>query len=113
MNKPVQQQPVYQAPQQPVYQQPQYAAPQQPQYIPPQSVNEKPVSVGGWIGTILLTCIPCVGLIMMFVWAFGNGNTTKKNWARAGLIFMLIAVVITLILVFALGASLSSILYYF
>ena len=46
--------------------------------------EEPPVSVGDWMITALLTAIPLVGFIMLFVWGFGgNVNTSKKNWARS------------------------------
>jgi hypothetical protein len=64
------------------------------------------VSVGSWIGTMLLCCIPLVGLIMMFVWAFGDAtNPSKKNWARAALILTLVVVFLYLIIFLAMGIS--------
>ena len=45
----------------------------------PGTVTEE-VSVKDWIITILITAIPLVGLIMLFVWAFGDGaQPSKKN----------------------------------
>ncbi len=52
------------------------------------------MTVGDWIITILITAIPIVGLVMLFVWAFGdNQNQNKANWAKANLIWMLIMIV--------------------
>ena len=34
----------------------------------------------------LLMCIPLVGIILLFVWAFGDRNWNRKNFARAMLI---------------------------
>ncbi|MBQ7464119.1 MAG: hypothetical protein IJS86_04585 [Lachnospiraceae bacterium] len=69
--------------------------------------NETPVSVGDWILTIFLTCIPLVGIIMLFVWAFGGGNAkSKSNWAKAQLIWMLIGLVLSIVFYAILGASL-------
>lgn len=49
------------------------------------------MTVGDWVITILITAIPIVGLVMLFVWAFGdNQNQNKANWAKANLIWMLI-----------------------
>ena len=43
-------------------------------------IMEKQMSVGDWILTYLLMCIPLVGVIMLFVWAFSSGNQpSKKN----------------------------------
>ncbi len=48
--------------------------------VPQRQPENKPVSAGEWFVTILLTWIPLIGFIMMFVWAFGGGvNPSKKN----------------------------------
>ena len=66
------------------------------QNLPGATSNE--VSVGDWIITFIITAIPLVGLIMLFVWAFGDGtNPSKRNWARAYLILGLIAFVLVII----------------
>jgi hypothetical protein len=53
------------------------------------------VTVGEWIVTMLITAIPLVGLIMLFVWAFGGGaNLNKSNWAKAALIWAAIVIVL-------------------
>jgi len=70
--------------------------------------KEKPVSFLNWLGTCLLVFIPYVGsflfLIMLFVWAFGhNVPESKKNWARANLVIMLILLVISIIIINAVG----------
>ena len=50
---------------------------------------EEPVSLGDWIVCYLLMCVPCVNLIMLFIWAFGSGHKkSKANWAKAQLIVM-------------------------
>ena len=68
---------------------------------------ENPNSVGDWVLTIFLTCIPCVGLILLFVWAFGSGtNESKSNWAKAQLIWVAIGIVLTIILYAIMGAAL-------
>ncbi len=63
------------------------------------NARSKDVSVGEWMVTMLLMCIPVVNLIMLFVWAFGgNAATSKSNWAKAGLIWTLIGVAFYVIL---------------
>jgi len=60
--------------------------------------NDQVVSVGDWFVTLLLTSLPMVGFIMLLVWAFGGGaKASKRNFARASLIFMLIGSVIGII----------------
>lgn len=55
---------------------------------------EKPMSLGDWIITMIVLAIPCVGLVMTFVWGFGQGNTSRKNYCRAVLIFAVIGIVL-------------------
>lgn len=68
---------------------------------------EDTMTVGAWLGTIILACIPFVSIIMLIVWATSNDPSKKsrKNWAIAQFIVMAIVIVISLILVFLLGAS--------
>lgn len=57
------------------------------------------VSLGEWIVTYILCMIPCVNIIMLFVWGFGgNTNPSKKNYARATLIMTVVFVVLYIIL---------------
>lgn len=60
---------------------------------------EPPMKMSDWLITLLITAIPCVNIVMLFVWAFGQGgSTSKKNYCRAVLIFMAIGGVISFIL---------------
>lgn len=77
------------------------------------TVDEKsaPLSLGNYIVIMIVGAIPVVGLIMLLVWAFsGNTNINKKNWARATLIFMVIAAIIGMIAGASFVAALSSML---
>lgn len=65
---------------------------------------EKPMSLGDWLITIIIQAIPCVGIIMLFVWAFGNGNTSRKNYCRAALILTAVALVLGAIFYGSLAA---------
>lgn len=57
--------------------------------------EQKPLSVGDWIITLLLTSIPLVGFVLLLVWAFSSDtHPSKQNWAKAYLIFMLIGFVL-------------------
>ncbi len=61
------------------------------------------MSVKDWVITVLLTCIPIVGIILLFVWAFGNdGNQIRQNWAKGYLIVIgiLLALYLLIILLF-------------
>nr|NQU92859.1 hypothetical protein [Bacteroidota bacterium] len=70
---------------------------------------KQPMSVGEWFVTILITAIPLVGIIMLFVWAFsGNTNVNKANWAKASLIWAIIGIVIAGFILSIMGAALWS-----
>ena len=98
------------APQQPYTTQQPYGY--QPPYYPQKPVEE-PVSVLGWIGRSLIPCIPLVGgiiyLVMLFLWMGDNTKQeTFRNWAKAQLIVMAIAVGLCALVVFlmiALGVA--------
>lgn len=61
---------------------------------------EEPVSMGEWIVTMLLMMIPCVNIILMFVWAFGNSEKkSKSNYFKATLIMAGIGLAIYLVFV--------------
>lgn len=54
--------------------------------------KEKTVSFLNWLGTYGIMFIPFVGwlvlIVMLFIWAFDHNTApSKKNWARATLIF--------------------------
>jgi chromate transport protein ChrA len=64
-----------------------------------ESSNQKPMSVKDWLITLLLMAIPIVGIVLLFVYAFGNNeNINKQNWAKAQLI--MIAIVLALVIFF-------------
>jgi len=62
------------------------------------------VSIGDWMLTILIAAIPIIGFIMLFVWGFGGGvNPNKANWAKATLIWLLVAIVFYALLFLLFG----------
>ena len=64
-------------------------------------------SVGNWMLTILLASIPLFGLVYILILAFGSGRSaSKKNWARATLVWGIIGFILAFVLYVALGASL-------
>ena len=70
------------------------------------STNQVPVKTGEWVLTFLITTIPIVGFIMLFVWAFGNGtNESKANWAKASLIWFAIIIGIYVLFALIFGAA--------
>ena len=60
--------------------------------------NQSVVSIGDWIITMILMCIPIVNFIMLLVWAFSKSTPlSKSNWAKASLIFMIIGFLLLVI----------------
>jgi len=73
-------------------------------------MNEN-VSVKEWLGSMLLLCIPIVNLVLVFVWAFGNGTKiSKSNFFKAYLLLMLISIVISIVLGIVFGASIFALM---
>lgn len=49
-----------------------------------------PVSVGGWLGAILLSAIPGLNLILWVIWAFAAKKPSRRSFSIAMLILTLI-----------------------
>lgn len=110
--QPAYQEPVYQEPayQEPVYQQPETPSSYTDAYsqpVTPQSYEglEEPVTKGEWALCFFLMMIPCVGIIMMFVWAFSKTEKkSKSNFFKVQLIFVgVIFVLYFLLFLFAMS----------
>lgn len=70
------------------------------------------VSVKDWILTFIILALPLIGLIALFIWAFGyDYSPSKRNFARAALIIMLVllilAAVAVLVVVYVFGLSID------
>jgi uncharacterized membrane protein len=64
-----------------------------------QQQDSSPMSMKDWFITLLISYIPLVGFVMLLIWAFDSStNVNKKNWAKASLIWMLIAIGIAIII---------------
>lgn len=70
------------------------------------------MSVGSWIGTLILSAIPIVGFICLIVWAVSSSpdKRSRKNWAIAQFILQLIVIAIVVLAYVAGGASLAYLL---
>ncbi|HZJ83576.1 MAG TPA: hypothetical protein VFD57_07185 [Clostridia bacterium] len=78
---------------------------------PPQQkrLGVPPLSVGQYLGMMVVMAIPLVNLIMLFVWGFGsNENPNRKNFAKAYLIVFAIGIVLTIISFTAIISLISS-----
>lgn len=87
-----------------------YDASSQPQVqVPIGQEQEEPVSVGEWLISMLLMCIPCVNIVLMFVWAFGSSTKkSKSNYFKASLICAGIGIVLTIIMMILMSAGMMA-----
>ena len=86
------------------YQQQGYQQSAQTPYSQGQEEMAPVISIGSYIGRMLLACIPLVGLIMQIVWACSESNRSKRNFAIANLIMIGIGILSSIIL----GATIAS-----
>lgn len=84
-----------------------YEAPAQPQVqVPIGQDLEEPVTMGEWLITMLLMCIPCVNIVLMFVWAFGSSTKkSKSNYFKASLICSAIGIGLWFIMMILMSAG--------
>lgn len=72
------------------------------------NTNTQNMSVGQWVLTIFLSGLSIVGLILLFIWAFGDTPQPKKNYARAMLIWQAIAFGIAILYIIGLFSCVMS-----
>jgi hypothetical protein len=74
--------------------------------IAPAEETAPVMSVKDWLITSLIMIIPLVNIVMLFVWAFGEGaNPNKANWAKAALLMSVIAVAFYILIFAVVGAA--------
>lgn len=56
------------------------------------------ISVGHWMLLMLLTGLPCIGVILILVFAFVGENESRKNYFKALIAWFLIIAGIVLVL---------------
>ena len=70
--------------------------------------EQTPMDLKDWVLTLVILMIPCVGIVMYFVWAFGNkGNINRRNFCRAQLIIFGVLLVIYLVFFALFGAVMT------
>jgi len=70
--------------------------------------DASPLSIGSYLIMMIVSVIPIVNLVMLFVWGFGNSNRNRKNYARAQLIVLAIGIVLSIIFGASIIASFAS-----
>ena len=87
-----------------VYQYNQYDYSQQYSRNSSEQSDNSPMDLKDWILTLIVLLIPCVGIVMYFVWAFeSNGNINRRNFCRAQLIIFAVLLGIYLVLFMLFG----------
>ena len=82
---------------------------QQPIQNQVHELDQSPMSMGSWVLTILVMFIPCAGIILYLIWAFGkNGNVNRRNYCRAYLVIYAVIIAIYLLIVLVFGAAFAS-----
>ena len=83
-----------------------------PEYVPAHAKKTTDMSVGAWVGTLILTAIPIVGFICLIVWAVSSSpeKRSRKNWAIAQFILMLICLVLTVVLIAVYDSAIANLL---
>lgn len=62
---------------------------------------EPPVTVGEWIISMLLMIVPCVNIVLIFVWAFSSSEKkSKSNYFKASLIMTGVVLVLYILIIF-------------
>ena len=73
---------------------------------------EEPVSMGEWLVCMLLMMIPCVNLVLVFVWAFSKTEKkSKSNYFKAqlivfGVLFAIYILLFVVMFIFGIAAAL-------
>ena len=85
-----------------------------PNYVPNYARKTEEMSVGSWIGTLILSAIPVVGFICLIVWAVSSSQEklARKNWAIAQLILVIVVTVLSVILGIVITTSVASSMMY-
>lgn len=69
------------------------------------------ITMGQYLIMFLITAIPIAGIVMLFIWGFGSETgPNKKNFARAYLIMMAIAIGLGILISIVMGAIMASIM---
>ncbi|MBR3963231.1 MAG: zinc ribbon domain-containing protein, partial [Oscillospiraceae bacterium] len=73
---------------------------------PAKGSKYEPITTWGYVGILLLMCIPVIGLVFVIIWACGGcRKINKRNLSRAYLIFMAISLVISIMIGIIIGIT--------
>lgn len=71
-----------------------------------ETVIQKEMKITDWLITFLITAIPLVGLVMLFVWGFSeNSNKVRATWAKAMLVWYAIVIALSTLFIILFGTA--------
>lgn len=75
-----------------------------------QQMVERPMTFGNWLVILLMPFVPVIGpmlfLVLLLMWSFNKSvPPTRKNWARAMLVFLLVSVLMLGFVMSSLGTT--------
>lgn len=69
----------------------------------------RPISMWGYFGYELLFSIPCIGFVLLLVFAFGGTqNKNVRNFARSYFCYYIIIAIVLVVIMMLLGGSLGA-----
>lgn len=75
---------------------------------PPRGARHAVISSWGYVGTLLLLCLPVVGFILTIVWACGGAhNLNRVHLARAILLMELVCVIAAIVCYVLYGTQIT------
>lgn len=75
---------------------------------PYNGMDTSPMSMGDWLLTLFVCMIPCAGIILSIIWAFGkHGNVNRRNFCRAQLIIVGVVIALYIIVVIIMGVTMA------
>ena len=70
--------------------------------------NVRPISVPGWLGTIIIALVPLLNVAVLLYWSFSRRvDPNRRNFSRAGLIVIAAVVVIVVSVLWYLVLSID------
>lgn len=68
--------------------------------------NQSQMTVGDWVLTVFISSLPLIGLVFLFIWAFGDNQRIERvNWAKASLIWMFLGIALATVFFMIFGAA--------
>ena len=77
-------------------------------YTAPDGTLREHMSVGKWLLIFIAMAIPPINIILLVIWAFGNGTKTNqsfRNWARAQFVLLAIGLILSIVAAIILGPT--------